>query len=220
MPQYEFASEKVSNKGTLTELEASAVKNLSHFADSSRTNDARGIPSRNSSFFRTSHSMQNLYESNSSLSLNANNDFDQNTILQPEKTHLISDKNISSAQITSNHRIKSEIDLKDVIGNIWADTPDCVGTNSHFHLKLSDYSDSNDVNSTLSDKTNGSLNNTMSKSPRNKSANPLSHIVNGSKTLPRKNKFNLDRIHNREKNVFVTTKHVEIIPSKLLYLTL
>ncbi|XP_022918695.1 ubiquitin carboxyl-terminal hydrolase CYLD isoform X2 [Onthophagus taurus] len=238
MPQHYENETSPVTKRPLTEYEETVARNLSGFTDSTRSKETRGISARNPNFFRTSHSMQNLSETNNftinsnkqnsssitqnnqtttinsyNQSVNSNNEFDQNMLLQPDKTHLIDDKTMS--HISSNHKTKSEIDLKDVIAGIWSETTEPV--QPHYYSDLKQLcKQTGDAKSTLSDKSYGSYNNTLSKtssSARNKSLNPLSHIVNGSKTLPKKTKYNLDRVQNKDnKSVFVSTKHVEILP--------
>lgn len=57
-----------------------------------------------------------MYEDNS---VNTNNDFDQNTVIQPEKNHLLNlkEKNLPISKNTSQFYCCSEIDLKDAIGS-------------------------------------------------------------------------------------------------------
>lgn len=162
--------------------------------------------------------MQNIYEVKNQFSINTNNDFDQNSMLQPEKTNLIHD----TSKIIVHQKLKADVDLKDVIGNIWADAIRPVSYTHH--KKGSDLPDNSVVLETqtnldkLNNVTTARNGNVIFKSPRNKSPNPLSHLRNGSKTLPKKTKYSCERTSlNKDRGVFVSTKSIDISPSKYLF---
>ncbi|KAB0798491.1 hypothetical protein PPYR_09484 [Photinus pyralis] len=131
--------------------------------------------------FRTSHSMQNILDPKST-STNANNDFDQNTIIQPDNTNLIHEGGSNKIDM---HR--TEIDLIDAIGGTWSDTLNHKELERP-HLKKPYEKTSRSEFYVPCDTTHSALNVTPTK-PRNKSINPVSHLINGSKTVPRKVKF-------------------------------
>lgn len=228
MPAHSYSCDPPMRKAPQSELDISVERNLSNFADNYRTKDdtsKNSIVNRNSSNFKSSHSMQNIYEVKNNFSINTNNEFDQNSILQPEKAHLLDDV----GKITIHQKGKSEVDLKDVIGNIWTDRVETVRPDCYMHLKkandISDGPSLSEMHSNLSEKSNNSLSfknsNGTIKSPRNKSSNLISHLVNGSKTLPKRTKFDLERTSlNKGKSIFVSTKHIDISPSKYSFTNL
>ncbi|XP_072377151.1 ubiquitin carboxyl-terminal hydrolase CYLD [Diabrotica undecimpunctata] len=118
----------------------------------------------NNTYLRSSLSLQNMMDINNS-SVNTNNDFDQNTVIQPEKTTLMKKPK------------DTEIDLIDVIGGKWSGTTD--------RKQLDDFTGSMrklDKNDNVKEKyVNYVENNTLSR--RNKSSNPLHHLLDGSSTF-------------------------------------
>lgn len=129
---------------------------------------------------RNSLSLQNIVDVDVA-SVNTNNDFDQNTMIQPDRSQLMNSEKLKN---------KSEMDLHDIIGTSWLGSepskPESYA-NLRKNLDKNDnikekYSPLSNRNSTIS--SNGSL----SRSPRNKSLNPISHFVEGTGTL-KKSKF-------------------------------
>lgn len=143
--------------------------------------------SNRSSYFRTSLSLQNLNPSDD-YSVNTNNDFDQNTVIQPDKTYLIRD---ASRNAVANNKTKSEVDLIDAIGGSWAGSTDQKHLESYSHLRKS-----LDKNENVNNNYRSSYSNGVSKNSRNKSLDIISHLVEGSKTLPRKAKLLQESITN------------------------
>lgn len=135
-----------------------------------------------SSYFRTSVSLQNILDPTEDYSVNTNNDFDQNSVIQPDKTYLIRD--------VGNNKIKSEVDLIDAIGGTWAGTTEQKQLESFANLRKTLDKNEN-VNNYRSSYTNG-----INKNSRNKSLDIISHLVEGSKTLPRKAKLLQESITN------------------------
>ncbi|XP_050295821.1 ubiquitin carboxyl-terminal hydrolase CYLD isoform X2 [Anthonomus grandis grandis] len=134
---------------------------------------------------RNSLSLQNILDVDT-MSINTNNDFDQNTIIQPDRSHLMNAEKIKN---------KSEMDLHDLIGGIpWTNAEPANQesyTNLRKNLDKNDnikekYSPLLNRNSTLS--SNG----TLLRSPRNKSANPISHLMEGTGTTKKSKFYNLD----------------------------
>lgn len=142
-----------------------------------------GEPNRSSSF-RTSVSLQNISDD---YSVNTTNDFDQNSVIQPEKTYLIRDTN---KHTVGNNKTKSEVDLIDAIGGTWAGSTDQKQLESFSNLRKNLDKNEN-VNNYRSSYTNG-----VNKNSRNKSLDIISHLVEGSKTLPRKAKLLQESITN------------------------
>ncbi|CAG9769168.1 unnamed protein product [Ceutorhynchus assimilis] len=129
---------------------------------------------------RNSVSLQNILEVDGG-SINTNNDFDQNTIIQPDRSHLMNTEKIKN---------KSEVDLHDLIGHPWGNS-DATKAESYTNLRKSldrndnikeKYSPLLNRNSTIS--SNG----TLSKSPRIKSIIPINHLLEGTGTM-KKSKF-------------------------------
>ncbi|GJQ86512.1 CYLD [Trypoxylus dichotomus] len=216
---HDYTADSPIKNSPQSELDASVERNLSKFTENYRAKDDasnNSISNKTSNNFRTSHSMQNIYDIKNQISINTTNDFDQNSILQPEKTHLINDVR----KMAIYQKMKSEVDLKDVIGNIWSDRVETVKPNSYAHLRrdggLPDNPALLEMQSSPIENFNSSLSikngNGIVKSPRNKSSNPISHLVNGSKTVPKKTKYNLERTSNKEKNTFLSTKSINISP--------
>lgn len=143
-------------------------------------------PNRNISKVRTSVSLQNIVDSSPSFSINTTNDFDQNSIIQPDKTHLIHESNNRKSILSSKN--KSEIDLIDAIGGSWAGSTDPKQLESFLNLKRN--ADKNDTPEYRNSYSN------VLRSTRNKSMNVMSHMVEGSKTVPRKSKLLQENISN------------------------
>ncbi|KAK9686915.1 CAP-Gly domain [Popillia japonica] len=212
----DYSCDPPIKKGPHSELDASVERNLSNFTENYKLKDdasKTNISNKTSNTVRTSHSMQNIYEVKNQFSINTNNDFDQNSMLQPEKTNLIHD----TSKIIVHQKLKADVDLKDVIGNIWADAIRPVSYTHH--KKGSDLPDNSVVLETqtnldkLNNVTTARNGNVIFKSPRNKSPNPLSHLRNGSKTLPKKTKYSCERTSlNKDRGVFVSTKSIDISP--------
>lgn len=145
---------------------------------------------RNISKVRTSVSLQNIVDSTPSFSINTTNDFDQNSIIQPDKTHLIHEASNRKSILSSKN--KSEIDLIDAIGGSWAGSTDPKQLESFLNLKRNvDKSETPEYRNSYSN----ALYNT-----RNKSMNIISHVVEGSKTVPRKSKLLQENISNGKKH--------------------
>lgn len=138
--------------------------------------------------FRTSLSLQNILDPSEDYSVNTNNDFDQNSVLQPEKTYLLRDADKHAA--VGNNKTKSEVDLIDAIGGTWAGSTDQKQLESFANLRKNLDKNEN-VNNYRSSYTNG-----VSKNSRNKSLDIISHLVEGSKTLPKKAKLLQESITN------------------------
>lgn len=144
---------------------------------------------RNISKVRTSVSLQNIVDSTPTFSVNTTNDFDQNSIIQPDKTHLIHESNRKSILSSKN---KSEVDLIDAIGGSWAGSTDPKQLESFFNLKRNvDKSDPPEYRNSYSN---------VLRSTRNKSMNVISHVVEGSKTVPRKSKLLQENISNGKRH--------------------
>ncbi|KAJ8920977.1 hypothetical protein NQ315_015772 [Exocentrus adspersus] len=127
----------------------------------------QSMPPKNS---RNSRSLQNILDVDS-RSINTNNDFDQNTVIQPDKTHLMPE----------GEKIKNkDIDLIDVIGT-WSGSSDSAQLQQFSNLKKG-----LDKNDNIKEKYVHVENNTLGR--RNKSINPLSHFLDGNNTM-RKSKF-------------------------------
>lgn len=142
-----------------------------------------------SSYFRTSLSLQNILNPSDDYSVNTTNDFDQNTLIQPDKAYLIRDE---SKHAVANNKTKSEVDLIDAIGGSWAGTTDQKQLESFANLRKNLDSKNENVNNNYrSTYTNG-----VNKNSRNKSLDIISHLVEGSKTLPRKAKLLQESITN------------------------
>lgn len=142
---------------------------------------------------RTSLSLQNIMASTSSNgTINTTNDFDQNTIIQPDSTYLIKETSRGTPHF-AHSRHKSEVDL--------------VATNASKGISTTH------VDSTVKKKLDKNDHaefrhsyNYLPKNSRNKSANIFSHMMDGTKTLPGKSKlFKEDKDNRRE----VTTKTKE-----------
>lgn len=159
-------------------------------------------PSKPSSTMRNSLSLQNMLEVESK-SVNTNNDFDQNTVIQPDKTYLVPEQR--------KIKTKSEMDLIDVIGGSWAGTTDSKQLENFSNLKKHLDKNDNIKNSKHSPVENGfkekytyfengikdasfenhikekyhpvDNTNTNTLSRRNKSLNPLAHLLEGNSTL-------------------------------------
>ncbi|KAK4879570.1 hypothetical protein RN001_007716 [Aquatica leii] len=143
--------------------------------------------SSNYNKFKSSLSMQNIVDTVTNASTNTNNDFDQNTVIQSDDLRLIQE----AYKNTFEQKPKSEIDLIDAIGGSWSGTtsPKDLEEYSRFKRKIektfkNDCLNCNDK--VLHSKSNNSV---TPQTSRNKSINPVSHLVNGSKTVPRKVKL-------------------------------
>lgn len=119
--------------------------------------------------FKTSVSLQNI---NDSFTVNTNNDFDQNTILQPENLLLLN-KQLKPMEKKLN---KSEVDLIETIGGIWSGTTEQDKLPSYSNLKKTLNIDNN------------THSNTTDRSTSYRSA-ITKNFSNVSKTLPKKSKL-------------------------------
>nr|XP_023013021.1 ubiquitin carboxyl-terminal hydrolase CYLD isoform X2 [Leptinotarsa decemlineata] len=127
------------------------------------------MPSKSCSYMRNSLSLQNMLDMENTT-VNTNNDFDQNTVIQPDRTYLVSDH--------KKVRNKSEMDLIDVIGGTWSGSTDKAGLES-----FSNFKKNLDKNDNVKEKHTFFDNGTISR--RNKSMNPISHLLDGN-SIPKK----------------------------------
>ncbi|XP_066255282.1 ubiquitin carboxyl-terminal hydrolase CYLD [Euwallacea similis] len=135
---------------------------------------ARSVPLNHN--MRNSVSLQNILEVDDG-SVNTNNDFDQNTIIQPDCSQLMNVEKLKN---------KSEMDLHDFIGMNRNSQSEAVTLRKNLDKNdnvKEKYSPLLNRNSTIS--SNGTL------SRRNKSANPISHLIDGA-GLSRKSKFYME----------------------------
>ncbi|CAH2002790.1 unnamed protein product [Acanthoscelides obtectus] len=136
---------------------------------------------------RNSLSLQDIVEN---TSVNTNNDFDQNTIIQSDKTHLTNEQR--------KIKNKSEMDLIEVIGGTWSGSTDSKTLESFSDLKKN-----LDKNDNLKEKYSQSQYKSNTWSKRNKSVNLLSHFIDShhsSNTLKRTAKFYTDSVENGEED--------------------
>lgn len=119
--------------------------------------------------FKTSVSLQNISDS---FSVNTNNDFDQNTVLQPDNLQLLN-KQLKPIEKKIN---KNEVDLIEAIGGIWAGTTDQDKLPSYANLKKA-LNNEKSIHSNATER-NSSFRTTITK-----------NFNNGSKTLPKKSKL-------------------------------
>ncbi|KAL1513179.1 hypothetical protein ABEB36_002624 [Hypothenemus hampei] len=202
-----YYSQKRDNsppKSSITDLDILMKKNMSNFQNGFDEKPAReeivtkygeyskklSTPAKNTQLnhnLRNSISLQNILELESG-SVNTNNDFDQNTIIQPDRSQLMNVEKLKN---------KSEIDLHDLIGNSWSNS-ESVKPETYNNLKKNldkndnvkeKYSPLLNRNSIIS--TNG----TMSRTLRNKSLNPITHIMDGTGTT-KKSKFYTESYEN------------------------
>lgn len=140
-------------------------------------------PPPNNTYLRHSMSLQNLDVDSVT---NTNNDFDQNTIIQPDKSHLIEDP-------TKKYKVnKSEVDLIEVIGGSWSGSSDQKELETFSNIRKN--FDRNDNN--IKERTN--------VRSRIKSMNPLDHLLESSNG--RKSKFYTDINDDIEKNGYKDDK--------------
>lgn len=85
--------------------------------------------------------------------INPNNDFDQNTVIQPEKTHLMPEQR--------KVKNKSEMDLIDVIGGSWSGNADILNLDSFSNIKKN-----LETNENIKDKIRKSSSNTIKKTAK------------------------------------------------------
>lgn len=124
--------------------------------------------------FKTSISLQDISDS---FTVNTNNDFDQNTILQPDNMQLLNQQLKAADKKTT----KNEIDLMDTIGNIWMGTNDQEKLPSYSNLKKTLNNDKILHSNTTEREKYPSYRTTITKALGN---------TNVSKTLPKKTKLN------------------------------
>lgn len=119
--------------------------------------------------FKTSVSLQNI---NDPVSVNMNNDFDQNSILQPDNLQLLK-KQLKPVEKKMNKR---EVDLIESIGGFWSGSTEQDKLPSYTNLKKALNIDNN-IHSNTTDR-HTSYRTTLTK-----------NFSNGSKTLPKKSKL-------------------------------
>lgn len=164
-----------------------------------KTTTAAAVSNKNTACVRTSLSLQNILDLNEGYSVNTNNDFDQNTIIQPDSAYLMR----RNANSSTNSGSKTEVDLIDMIGGFWGDNPDSKQADSFVNLRKSVKSDSHHS------EIRNSYNN-IPKNMRNRSTNVFSHIIeSGSKTLPRKSKLLQENVTNGENGISISTGRSE-----------
>lgn len=175
-------------------------------AESSAEN---GVANKLSNNFKTSLSLQDILEPANNLTVNTNNDFDQNTIIQPDDTYLVHEMR-KNTNLVENNKHKSEIDLIEAIGGSWAGTTDSKDLWSYTNLKRNlEKPQKNDCTNYNDKVVQSTLNNVVLKTPRNKSVNPVSHLVNGSKTVPRKSKLLQENVNKECDNNLMGKKNNE-----------
>lgn len=121
-------------------------------------------------YMRNSHSLQNILDLGSN-GANSNNDFDQNTIVQTDKIQLINEKKA---------KMKSELNLSDLIGSTWHGASDSKELEKFSNLNKTLERDNRYYHH------NNNNNNNKDRNSRNRSANVLSHFYDS--TLPKRNK--------------------------------
>lgn len=146
--------------------------------------------STGNTYLRNSLSLQNMLDLNNAT-INTNNDFDQNSVIQPEKTILM-----------KKPKSNVESDLIDVIGGKWSGSTD--------RKQLEDFSKSMkrlDKNDNIKEKHTVIENNTLSR--RNKSVNLLHHIIDGSGTLKKNSKFYTNNVLDDKEEHKTTTLKIK-----------
>ncbi|XP_063922733.1 ubiquitin carboxyl-terminal hydrolase CYLD isoform X3 [Zophobas morio] len=158
-----------------SELERCLEKNVSNFSKPKyeeivtkfgEYDQKVNVSPKNSTQLRSSLSLQNILDAES-LTANSNNDFDQNSIIQPDRSQLLNEKKA---------KMKSEMDLSDIIGTSWHGATDAK--------ELEKFSNLNKTLDRGEHEKNGYRE--SSRSNRNKSVNILSHFYDS--TLPKRNK--------------------------------
>lgn len=169
-------------------------------------------PSKSSSYIRTSLSLQNMLDVDN-VSINTNNDFDQNTVIQPDKTFLMPDQKKIKTKSENDIKLrnKSEVDLVEIIGGTWAGTTDSKELEKFGSLKKN--LDKNDnIKEKYSSMENGHSN-TLTK--RNKSINPLTHLLDGNNSLKKNTaKFYTDLEENAKNGSNNSLKKLDNAKSK------
>ncbi|KAF5282823.1 hypothetical protein FQR65_LT02820 [Abscondita terminalis] len=158
-------------------------KNEAHTQTDSEKLRNNTTTSSNYNKFKTSLSMQNIVDTVNNASTNTNNDFDENTMIQSDNLRLIKD-----TRNKFEHKPKTEIDLIDAIGGSWSGTTNSKDLEEYSSFKISGKAFKNDYLN-LNDKHSKPNNIMTNKASRIKSINPVSQIINGSKTVPRKTKL-------------------------------
>lgn len=156
------------------------------------------MPIKNSGNYR---SLQNILDVES-MTVNTNNDFDQNTVIQPDSAYLMPDMERKSKN-------KSEIDLIEVIGS-WSGTTDSAQLQQFSNLKKG-----LDKNDNIKEKYIHVENNTLNR--RNKSINPISHLLEGSNSLKRSKFYTNDLTENYKEQTKTLTKKQENGRSKYFF---
>lgn len=150
------------------------------------------VTSKPPSSIRPSLSLQNMLEVGN-VSVNTNNDFDQNTVIQPDKTYLMPDQKRIRNKSDSDYKTKPkpDVDLGDIIGGSWAGATDRRDLEKFGSLKQ--HLDKNEnIKVKYSHMENGNSNTLR----RNKSMNPLSHLLDSGSLKKNTAKFYTDFIEN------------------------
>lgn len=202
----------VSNMNTLMNLNVDKPKNEEIITKYGEYPKKLTTPSKPSSYIRTSLSLQNMLDVDN-VSVNTNNDFDQNTVIQPDKTYLMSDqkKIRNKCEVDVKIKNKSEVDLADIIGSSWAGTTEAKELEKFGSLKKR-LDKTDDIKEKYSHIENG--HNTLSR--RNKSLNPLIHFLDNNNTLKRRStaKFYTDYIENNQDQTLIPNGKQENSKSK------
>lgn len=169
-------------------------------------------PSKPTNYIRASLSLQNMLDVGN-ITVNTNNDFDQNTVIQPDSTYLMPDQKKTKGKIELDVKIKnkSDVDLAEIIGGSWAGTTDSKELEKFGSLKKN-----LDKNDNLKEKyshiENGGSN-TLTR--RNKSLNPLTHFLDSNNTLKKNTaKFYTDFVENNKDESNMTIRKQENVKSK------
>lgn len=169
-------------------------------------------PSKPQSCIRTSLSLQNMLDVEN-MSVNTNNDFDQNTVIQPDKAYLMNDqkKIRTKSEIDWKMKNKSEVDLVDIIGGSWSGATDPKELEKFGSLKKN--LDKNDnIKEKISYMENGNTN-TLTK--RNRSMNPLLHFLDSSNSVKRNtSKFYTDCVENDKDDVIMPNRKQDNVKSE------
>lgn len=150
---------------------------------------------------RTSLSLQNILDPMESFSVNTNNDFDQNSIIQPDSAYLMN-KNVN---VGMNNK-KPQTYLIDSNGDFWGENGDFWDENGGTKQSDSSVTLRKNINRNENHSDFRSSYKNVPKSTRNRSTNVFSHIESGSKTLPRKSKLLQENISNGENTISTMTE--------------
>lgn len=167
----------ISSSVAITDLDVQLQKNVISFEGYKQNVENKFEKTENKTVFKPSTSLQNIPDS---YSINTTNDFDQNTILQPDSTYLLNKQFKGGIEKKSNN--KNEIDLIDAIGGSWSGTTEQDKLPSYSNLKKTFNNDKIHSNNTTTEKEKNSIFRTSL------TKNLTNH--NSSKTLPKKTKLN------------------------------